>query len=74
MKSPLLETYDIDPHHYGELRVMESAAGFYIGSLYYDPHMAGHAVPGTRDSGYYATREEALRDLENNSWTQREHL
>ena len=45
---------------YSELKVMRSAAGWYVGTEYHDP--AGFTEPGSRDSGYFATQREA--DLE----------
>lgn len=42
-----------------DLQVLKSAAGFYIGDLYYDKEMGGY-FPNSRDSQYYwETREEA---------------
>lgn len=45
------------PSQYNQ--VLKSAAGYYIGSLYYDEEMQGY-YPYDRDSGcYWNTREEA---------------
>lgn len=49
-----------------ELQVMNSAAGYYIGTAY--NAIEGYQEPGSRDSDYYATKEEAdwaFRYLEN---------
>lgn len=45
-----------------ELKVLKSAAGYYIGYLYYDQDMKGW-FPYDRLSGYYVTKEDALEDL-----------
>jgi hypothetical protein len=50
---------------YSDLKVLRSGAGFYLGTTYTGDD--GFEEPGSRDSGYYATREEAdaaLRVLE----------
>jgi len=65
MKSPMVTDGGFVPaaekEGYGELEVLRSAAGYYIGTLYTEPE--GYKVPGTRDSGYYRTREEAEQAL-----------
>lgn len=63
MKSPMVTNADYvtDKGGYTELMVLMSAAGYYIGTLYNDP--AGFQEPGSRDSGYYETREEAEASL-----------
>lgn len=51
---------------YSPLQVMQSAAGWYIGTAYNNED--GWQEPGSRDSDYYATKEEAdyaFRYLEN---------
>ena len=40
------------------LQVLRSAAGFYVGTEYYDAEF-GCLVPNSRDSDYFATREQA---------------
>lgn len=50
-----------DCHTKLELQVLMSPAGYYIGTWC----MCG---PYSRGSDYYATREEAQRDLDDNSW------
>ena len=50
---------------YQEITVLKSAAGYYIGRLYADPDMNGMLVPGTRESEYYASREEAVEAIRN---------
>lgn len=42
-----------------ELKVMKSAAGFYLGRSYRDEECGGAELPYSRNSGYFATREEA---------------
>ena len=51
---------------YSPLQVMQSAAGWYIGTSY--DSQEGFLEPGSRDSDYYPTKEEAdwaFRYLEN---------
>lgn len=67
MKPPMVANLPEIPNkdRYTELRVLKSAAGWYIGTLYIDPEYG--AEPGSRDSGYFATKEEAgafLRTVE----------
>lgn len=63
MKSPMIAKADYiaDKESYTDLMVLESPAGFYIGTLYNNP--AGYQEPGSRDSGYFAKRAEAEREL-----------
>ena len=63
MKSPMVTNLGAitDPGRYSDLQVLQSAAGFYIGTVYTDEH--GFKEPGSRDSDYFATREEAERAL-----------
>lgn len=42
------------------LKVMESAAGFYIGRSYFDGEVD---LPYSRESGYFQTREQAQLEL-----------
>lgn len=70
MKSPLIADAK-DRKLYGELKVMKSNAGYYIGSEYANPD--GYTEPGTRDSPYYADSSAAEFDLSNNCWNQRTH-
>ncbi len=50
-------------------QVLKSAAGYYIGDLYYDEEMKGY-FPYSRDSQeYWATREEAQHALDNDLWS-----
>ena len=41
-----------------DLKILESAAGYYIGRQYYDNEMKGW-FPYSRDSEYFMTEEEA---------------
>jgi hypothetical protein len=54
---------------YGELEVLKSAAGWYIGTVFYND--AGYTEPGSRESGYYDTKEAAQLDLDEDCWDQR---
>lgn len=47
---------------YSELKVMRSRAGWYVGTEYTDPER-GLTEPGSRDSGYFPTREAAAEHL-----------
>lgn len=59
MKSPMVEAADYLPtkEGYSDLQVMHSNAGYYIGTTFTDSD--GFQEPGSRDSGYYRTHEEA---------------
>lgn len=67
MKSPMVAS--VDPVHqegYTELRVLHSNAGYYIGTMYRNVDEDGKLLfeePGSRDSDYFRTREEAERFL-----------
>lgn len=52
---------DADKARYSDLKVLLSAAGFYVGTTYHDK--AGIEMPGTRDSGYFPTQEMAAHHL-----------
>ena len=45
-----------------ELRVLQSAAGFYVGRVEFMP--GGYELPYCRESGYYPSREKAESALE----------
>jgi hypothetical protein len=50
----------VDPENqdlYTELEVLKSAAGYYVGTMYKNPKYG--LEPGSRESGYFATHEEA---------------
>jgi hypothetical protein len=56
-----------------KLKVMQSAAGYYIGRSYKDEDF-GAELPYSRDSAeYYKTEDEAKNALKNRSFTQRDH-
>lgn len=77
MKSPQLDGLNLaadERKRYGELKVMRSNAGWYVGSTYRD--VAGFEEPGTRDSGYFgreADAEAELRAYEGGEPTARPH-
>ena len=50
-----------DHEYYSDLKVMKSGAGYYIGTSF--DHPAGWSEPGTRDSRYFRTEEEATEEL-----------
>lgn len=59
MKSPMVESasYVNDAERYSDLQVLQSGAGYYVGTMYENPE--GYQEPGSRDSDYFATREGA---------------
>lgn len=63
MKSPMITTahYIEDKENYSYLQVMKANA-YYIGTVYTDPEL-GFSEPGSRDSGYFHTEEEAAAYL-----------
>lgn len=65
MKSPMVEnaSYLTKKTGYSELQVLKSAAGFYIGTMFVDPE-DGFQEPGSRDSDYFPSREEAQAELD----------
>lgn len=64
MRSGIVETADYIKNKggYSELKVMKSAAGWYIGTTYTDPD-DGFTEPGSRDSDYYTSQGEAEKAL-----------
>lgn len=51
---------------YSDLRVLRSNAGHYVGTVYEEYDAEGKLVwqePGSRDTGYYDTEEEAALTL-----------
>ena len=66
MKSPMVQNAPYIPKSekccYSDLQVMKSAAGYYVGTIYTDPK-DGFKEPGSRDSDYFATQEEAEQEL-----------
>ena len=49
--------------NFSELQVLRSAGGYYIGRMYADEDMGGMLVPGTRESDYFESEEEAASAL-----------
>ncbi len=54
---------------YTDLQILESGAGWYIGTLYNNPE--GFVEPGSRDSEYFPTRKAAEDAWLSGMWTQR---
>jgi hypothetical protein len=50
-----------DKGGYSDMQVLRSPAGWYIGTIYTGPD--GFMEPGSRDSDYFETREEAEQAL-----------
>lgn len=62
---------------YTDVKVMQSAAGFYIGTEFVHNGTGdlpeGFREPGSRESEYFPTREEAQKHLDVGVWMQREN-
>jgi len=54
--------YSEESEKISEVKILKSAAGYYIGYLYFDTDMKVW-LPYDRISGYYATKEDAAEDL-----------
>lgn len=66
-KSPQLSTSECKD--YTHLMVLRSEAGYYIGSLFIES--PNEMYPGTRDSEYFKTEDQAKLALSSNEWIQR---
>jgi hypothetical protein len=62
---------EIDGDYISNLQVMKSAAGHYIGRSYFDSEI-GAELPYSRESGYYATHDEAQRELDGDTFEVRD--
>jgi hypothetical protein len=60
MKSSVIP--EAEKPQYSDLKVMRSAAGYYIGTSFRDE--AGDETPGSRDSGYLPTEADAQSFLQ----------
>lgn len=70
MKSPMVEQADFieDKEAYSDLQVLRSGAGYYIGTIHRNTEFGEDNAfnePGSRDTGYFATRKEAEDELKN---------
>ena len=68
MKSPMITKakYLTNKSGYTDLMVCQSAAGYYIGTMWEEKNAAGEVLwqePGSRDSDYYKTAEDAQKCL-----------
>jgi len=68
MRSPMIEAaeYIYDKKNYSDLQICHSGCGYYIGTMYYNPEFK-FTEPGSRDSQYFETYEDAekyLKELE----------
>ena len=74
MKGHLAQQYPSPDGHYSDLKVLRSAAGYYIGTEFIHtagPH-TGLIEPGSRESAdYYPTLAAAQHALDTNTWIQR---
>ena len=64
MKSPMVtfQPYIDRKDQYSDLRVMQSGGGWYVGTIFTngpEDEFPGLVEPGSRDSGYFATKAEA---------------
>lgn len=64
MKSYLVThaSYITDKDNYTDLQVLRSGGGYYVGTLYRTDE--GWDEPGSRDSDYFATKDDATTELE----------
>lgn len=53
----------------GNLQILQSAAGYYIGRLYY--YTETESAPYSRESNYFKTEEAAQIALDNNTYIER---
>ena len=59
MKSPMIENANyVDKKDFSDLQVCCSGGGWYIGTVYTDPE-TGDKEPGSRDTEYFPTQQEA---------------
>ena len=61
---------------YTDMMVLQSAAGYYIGTMYEEKDADGNVLfqePGSRDTDYIRTREEAEKLLASEMFETREH-
>lgn len=82
MRSPLVRAMveqglitEEDSRLYSDLQVMQSGAGYYIGTSYTNKEHFPDIFqePGSRDSyHYYPSQEEAQAALDNQDWLQRD--
>ena len=53
------------------IKVLQSAAGYYIGTTFFDEEL-GYACPNTRESAiYYRTQQEAQSALDSDTYPRR---
>lgn len=73
MSNGILAAMDITSDgHYSNVKVLQSAAGYYIGTIFHGKD--GFDEPGSRESEeYYKDKIDAEFALETKIWTQREY-
>ena len=52
-----------EPASYSRLQILKSPAGYYLGTIYIDPEHL-FEEPGSRDTTYFQTLDQAVRALE----------
>ena len=75
MKGKLAEQYPSSEGAYTDLQVCKSAAGYYVGTMFEHNETSdypGMIEPGSRESDYYATEQEAQQALDSEGWDQRD--
>lgn len=74
MKGKLAEQYPSSEGSYTDLKVCKSAAGYYVGTMFEHNETSDTPdliEPGSRESDYYATSQEAQEALDSQEWDQR---
>lgn len=71
-----MDNCDDSISYYSDLQVCRSGGGFYIGRMCMtiDPELGEYMEPGSRESGYYTTSEQAQRELDENSFDWRDSI
>jgi hypothetical protein len=60
-------TIQTEGGHYGPVKVLQSNAGYYLGRDFH-PEGEEWTEPGSRESNYYPTLEDAQQALDNDSY------
>lgn len=67
MKSPMVQNNDYiaDKDAYSDMQVLQSGGGWYVGTLYTNTEDSSfkYQEPGSRDTDYFATKEDAEKFL-----------
>lgn len=71
MRGHLASQDKTDQGVYTDLQLMRSPAGWYIGTKFRNNE--GFVEPGSRESEYFTTEEEAQHAFDTVAWTQRQN-